>query len=186
MDYFILPDGKILRWHNDGYMYVGDNNKPLVKLANYTDVSGLYVASGTYTVTANMPYSTYTEVSFNINASFNQSYQNVLFFSNNYISFTYDMQYNISRQANYDYIIRINNNNNEITRYTVPRMTASGEYTQRDTLTGISTLNFANNNTINISNPYTQLQLNISSDSFLQVTMCNLDIQFQYIVVGIA
>lgn len=60
-------------------MYVGNNNKPLVKLANYTDVSGLYVASGTYTVTANIPYSTYTEMSFNINASFNQSYQNVLF-----------------------------------------------------------------------------------------------------------
>lgn len=181
-----MPNSKLIRWNNDGYIYVGNSNNQLVKLANYTDISGLYVAFGTYTVTANIPYNTQSEVSFNINSSFNQPYQNVLFFSNNYTSFTYDMRYTISRQDNHDYIIYINNNNAEITRYTVPRMTESGEYTQQQTLTDVSILNFANNNTTNISNPYTQLKLNISYNAYLTVTICNLNIEFKYIVVGIA
>ena len=32
-----LPNGKITRWNNDGYVYIGNSLSQLIKIANYSD-----------------------------------------------------------------------------------------------------------------------------------------------------
>ena len=49
---YILLNSKLIRWNNDGYMYVGNSNNQLVKLANYTDITNIKQAIiGQYTGT---------------------------------------------------------------------------------------------------------------------------------------
>lgn len=34
-----MPNGKITRWNNDGYVYIGNSLSQLIKIANYSDIS---------------------------------------------------------------------------------------------------------------------------------------------------
>lgn len=36
-----MPNGKIARWNNNGYTYIGDSNNNLSQFANYSDVSNI-------------------------------------------------------------------------------------------------------------------------------------------------
>lgn len=54
MSVIILLNSKLIRWNNDGYMYVGNSNNQLVRLANYTDVTNIKQAvTGQYTGSSN-------------------------------------------------------------------------------------------------------------------------------------
>ena len=62
-----MPNGKITRWNNNGYTYIGDSNNNLSQIANYSDIQNIsnqllkkYIYTGTFAVPTD--FDTYTNV----------------------------------------------------------------------------------------------------------------------------
>lgn len=181
-----LHNGKIIRWNNDGYMYVGNNSNQLVKIANATNSVPLTIAQGTYSFSGNGIIATDSHNGYmNISPQTSYNYNNVVMYYEYLSSLYYKYTYNFDNIYDYYYTLYKNNQVLLAISLTAGKPSQTGTEEKTNTYPTPQLINHNLSSKV-FGNTDTQLRAECGGNTFPFITSITLTATYQYVCIYIA